>query len=231
MDIVGAINHNLSIAGVRTYSREDVRNANGQLGTEVGFDIPTRRGRPVRLRAHVPYDDMMPSGVGYEEVGGKLARKIKKKIKKVAKKVGKLKVVKALVKVAMPLSNLVAPGAAAALKSGVKLIKKSAQMVKAAKGGNKKAAKALTAPLAFKVAAPRPAPARRALPAPRPAPRAPAPRALPAPAPEPAPESYDEPIEAPEPQEEEGPAYDMEEGGGDYDGGDGGDAGDSDGGE
>ncbi len=185
MDIVGAINHNLSVAGVRPYSREDVRNGNGQLGTEVGFDIPTRKG-PVRLRAHVPYDDMMPGGVGYEEVGGKLGRKIKKGIKKAAKKVGKLKVVKALVKVAAPLSNLVAPGAAAALKAGTKLIKKSAELVKAAKGGNKTAAKVLTAPLAFKGATPKAA---------KPAP---APRALPAPAPE------------PEPQEEAGPAYDTD---------------------
>jgi hypothetical protein len=209
MDIVGAINHNLTVAGVRPYSREDVRNANGQLGTEVGFDIPTRKG-PLRLRAHVPYDDMMPSGVGgYEEVGGKLGNKIKKGIKKAAKKVGKLKVVKALVKVAAPLSNLVAPGAAAAIRAGTGLIKKSAKMVKAAKGGNKKAAKALTAPLAFKGGAP--------------APKAPPPpRALPAPV-----QVVDA---APDTQEEEGPAYDMDAA---SDGGDGGDSdgGDSDGGE
>jgi hypothetical protein len=211
MDIVGAINHNLRVAGVRSYAREDVRNANGQLGTEVGFDVPTRRGRPVRLRAHVPYDDLMPGGVGYEQVGGKLGSKIKKGIKKAAKKVGKLKVVKALVKVAGPLSNLVAPGAAAGIRASTKLIKKSAQLVKSAKGGNKKAAKALSAPLVFKGGAPAPK-------------AAPAPRALPAPT-----QVLDASTDQ---QEEEGPAYDMDadSDGGDSDGGDS-DGGDSDGGE
>lgn len=219
MDIVGAINHNLQIAGVRPYERHDVRNAQGQLGCEVGWDIPTPRGarKTTRIRAFVPYDDMMPGGVGYEEVGGKLGKKIKKGIKKAAKKVAKSKIVKAVVKVAKPLSNLVAPGAAAALTASTKLIKKSAKLVKSAKGGNKKAAKALTAPLAFKASAStaKPAPAPRAA------------RALPAaavPAPVEAGPAYDQTSES----LDDGDVIDAETwsddgGDADIDGGDGGD--------
>ena len=179
MDIVGAINHNLNAAGVRTRSR--IKNG----VCEVQLLVPTQP-KPTILTARMPVSEFAQQ-VGYDgHVGGKIAKKIAKGVKKVVKN----KVVKALVKGATGLAKNMVPGAGVALASAAALTKTAKKLSKKAKAGDPKAAKLLKAPLRLAVVKPGAKPkgpplvnARAAMVAkPKPV-AAPKPRALPPPPP------------------------------------------------
>jgi hypothetical protein len=143
MDIVGAINHNLNAAGVKSRSR--IKNG----VCEVQLLVPTKP-KPTILTARMPVSEFAQQ-VGYDgHVGGKVAKKIKKGVKAVVKN----KVVKALVKGATGLAKTMVPGAGLALKSAAALTKTAKKLSKKAKAGDPKAAKLLKAPLKLAVVKP-----------------------------------------------------------------------------
>ena len=137
MDIIGAINHNLQAAGVKTRSRVKDGYA------EVQLLVPTQP-TPTIFTSRVPLADFVEQ-VGAESVhvGGKIGRKLKN----AAKKVAKSKVVKAMVKAAKPLASMMVPGAGVALTAASALTKTAKKLNKKAKAGDAKAAALLKAPL------------------------------------------------------------------------------------
>lgn len=161
MDIIGAINHNFQLAGLRAQNKI-IRTPQGDM-VEVGYTIPTRP-KPTIIRARVPVDDFdivgdevgakgkkgkAPPKPGAPKPAAKKKLKPRQKIKKALKKATG-KALKTLTKVAAPLANVMAPGSGTALKAGVALLGKATSLKKKAKKGDKKAAKLMNAPLKVK---------------------------------------------------------------------------------